>query len=431
MTLWRMLLHELRFRTANSLLCAIAVALAVGSYVAAVAALQAYDANTEALLAQRITEAEARMKAVNEEMRQATLKLSFNLVILPEGQDIHEWYTEDYAKHTMPEEYVERLADSGIVTVRHFLPSLQQKIKWPEQNQTIILVGTRGEVPNMHKNRVKPLVQPVPEGTITLGHELHQRLDLKVGDDVAFMGQTFKVNKCHSERGSRDDITAWIPLAAAQKLLKKEQQINAIVALECLCVGKSGLAQVRADIAKILPNTVVFEQGSKVVARMETRMKVAKQGQASVISAREHRSELRADRENFTSLLTAGIIIACGVWIGFLTWGNVHERRDEIAILRTIGVQSRQILLLFLSKAVSLALVGAALGLIVGTVVGQHLAASFDPSATGNVAVSSGLSATVVGQALMLAGCLALMASWIPSLLASQCDPADVLRDSS
>jgi len=173
----------------------------------------------------------------------------------------------------MPEEYVHLLADSGIVTVRHFLPSLQQKIEWPERKRKIILVGARGEVPNLHKNPVKPLVQPVPPGTISFGYELHRSLDLKVGEKVKLMGKEFTIHACHKERGNKDDITAWIFLAEAQELLDKRGLVNAILALECLCTGDA-LPLIRKEIAAILPRTQVIERGSRALARAEARTKV-------------------------------------------------------------------------------------------------------------------------------------------------------------
>ena len=75
----------------------------------------------------------------------------------------------------------------------------------------------------MHKSPVKPLVQQVPPGTITLGHELHRSMNIKIGDDIELMGKSFKVGGCYKERGNKDDITAWIYLAEAQELLDKNE----------------------------------------------------------------------------------------------------------------------------------------------------------------------------------------------------------------
>ena len=102
-------------------------------------------------------------------MRKATLKLSFNLVILPAAQNTREWHEQDFASAYMPEDYVQRMARSRLLSVRHFLPTLSQKVKWPEMNRTVFLVGCRGEVPSLAKSPRAPLVQPVPDGTMIVG----------------------------------------------------------------------------------------------------------------------------------------------------------------------------------------------------------------------------------------------------------------------
>ena len=68
---------------------------------------------------------------------------------LPEW-DLSDLYAEGYASKLMPESYTQRLAESKLITVRHLLPMLEQKLQWPEQKRTIILIGTRGEVPLSH-----------------------------------------------------------------------------------------------------------------------------------------------------------------------------------------------------------------------------------------------------------------------------------------
>ncbi|KPK34276.1 MAG: hypothetical protein AMJ65_18500 [Phycisphaerae bacterium SG8_4] len=213
MTIWSLLLREILHRKLNFALGVLSVMVASGSLIGAVTLLRIHDIHTGEILEEKQAKLTANMAQLQDETRKAMLKLGFNVVILPKDQNLSDWYAEDYASKYMPEEYVEKLADSGVVTVRHFLPSLQQKIEWPERKRKIILVGTRGEVPNLHKSPVKPLVQSVPPGTITLGYELHRSMDLKVGDDVELMGKSFKVNGCYTERGNKDDITAWIWLA--------------------------------------------------------------------------------------------------------------------------------------------------------------------------------------------------------------------------
>ena len=368
------------------------------------------------------------MARLKDDTRKAMLKLGFNVVILPKDQNLSDWYANDYASKYMPEEYVHMLANSGIVTVRHFLPSLQQKIEWPEYKRKIILVGARGEVPNMHKNPVKPMVQPVKQGTINLGYELHRSLGMKVGDTVELMGRKFTVHDCHKERGNKDDITAWIYLAEAQELLDKPAQINAILALECLCVGEEGLPIIRKEIANILPGTQVIERGSQVIARAEARTKVEEQARIAIEKEKIAREDLRTARERLASILMPVVVTACAVWIAVLGFTNVRARREEIGILRAIGVRSRHVMLMFVSRHVFLGILGGTIGFVAGLLAAVYFSAAREGTKIQMTDMDlswAGLILASVGGATVLA----VIAGWIPTIVAARQDPADVLRD--
>ncbi len=426
MRLLRMTLKEIAHRKLTFFLSVAAVVIATGAALGFSGALTVYELRSKAVLTQKREDLEADLAVLQDEMRKATLKLSFNLVILPQDQDVHEWYETDYGTTYMPESYVERLADSAILTVRHFLPSLQQKVKWPEQKRTIILVGCRGEVPNLHKSPRTPLVQPVPEGTIVLGHELHGSLGLKAGDAVRLMGREFTVHACHEERGSKDDITAWISLADAQELLEKPGLINGILALECICGGGTTVDMVRADVARILPDTQVIEMGTRIVARAEARTSVGREAKAALDREEKHQEDLQARRERFAGVVLPVIVIACGFWVAFLALDNVRKRRSEVGILRAIGCRGRQVFQIFLAKAAATGLFGGAVGCGVGLLVAASLASGLDAPLVGPEGI---LSLRWVLGALAGAPILAVIASWLPAVLASQQDPAEILRE--
>ncbi|MHC4203158.1 MAG: FtsX-like permease family protein [Planctomycetota bacterium] len=428
MTIWNLLIREILHRKMNFALAVLSVMVASGSLIGSITLLRIHDIHTGRLLEQKQTELEQRMAQLKDDTRKAMLKLGFNVVILPKDQNLSDWYADDYASKYMPEDYVHKLADSGIVTVRHFLPSLQQKIEWPEHKRTIILVGARGEVPNLHKNPVKPLVQPVPPGTISLGYELHRSLGMKVGDSVELMGKKFTVNDCHKERGNKDDITAWIYLAEAQELLDKPTQINAILALECLCVGEDGLPIIRKEIASILPGTQVIERGSRVIARAEARIKVGEEARVAIEKEKVAREDLRTARERLASILMPVVVTACAVWIAVLGFTNVRARREEIGILRAIGVRSRHVMLMFVSRHVLLGVLGGALGFFAGVLAAVYFSTAQEGARIRMTDIDlswPGLILAAVGGA----AALAVIAGWIPTMVAARQDPADVLRN--
>ncbi|MCC6354761.1 MAG: FtsX-like permease family protein [Verrucomicrobiae bacterium] len=421
MTIWRLILREISHRTIGFALGLLSVSIAVASLAGAMTLLRAHDIRTEEIVAAKEAETKREMDKMEDDYRKIMKNLGFNVLILPKDQNLADLYADDFASRYMPEAYVDRLAKSDIVTIQHLLPSLQQKARWPEQGErTVIVIGTRGEVPYAQRTPKSPILDPVEPGTVVLGYELHRGANVKPGDTVAFMGRRLKVAKCHGERGNKDDITAWISLREAQEIFNRPGQINGILALECVCAADS-LDKIRAEIAGILPDTQVIEFSSQVIARAEARRRAAETAYAAIESEKQQRARLRAARERFAAMLVPVALVGCMAWIGLSTFGNVRDRRAEIGVLRALGVRSAQILAVFLGKA---ALIGVA-----GGVVGY--AAGFAAGATwGEGGPASALfQPPLLAASVVLAPLLALVAAWIPALLASQQDPATVLRE--
>ena len=427
MNILQVAVKELIHRKVSLILGITAVAIASASLIGAITVLNIHDIQTEHILNKADKEAQEIMAILKEEMRKATLKLSFNLLILPQDQNLNDFYANDYASKYMPEEYVNRLASSGTVIVRHFLPSLQQKLEWPEVKRKIILIGTRGEVPNAFKHPKKPIVQSVPQGTIVLGSELHQSLGLKVKDKVKLLGREFIVHRCHEERGNKDDITAWIFLRDAQELLDKQGKINSILALECLCVTKSGKT-VRDVIKKVLPDTKVVEMGTNILARQESRLKVGKEARAKVANAKKDRETMRKKRELFMALFIPLIMTSCILWLGYLAFRNVQVRKYEIAAMRAIGVGTRQILGLMMTKALAIGALGGPIGFLVGLALGVRAGNSLGAETGLTPTMKDLFDPSLLGLALIVSVICTILATWIPAILASRKDPAVVLK---
>jgi len=424
MSITQMALREIWRRKLTFVLLAVTVALSAATLVAVQGELERYRVRSEQMLARKEAELKQRSAALQDEMRKATLKISFNLAILPGDQDLREWHEQDCATTFMPEEYVHRLATSRIVSVQHLLPILAVKTQWPETKRTVILAGCQGEVPYMHKTPKVPLMQPVPDGGMVVGHELWRSLDLEVGQTVQLMGRDFVIHKCQEERGSKDDISVWIPLQDAQELLNKPGQLNAILALECVCVGEAGVAQVRADVAACVPDTKVVELGTKVLARSEARARAAAEAVQALEREKANRNQLQSERERLAAMVVPGTCLACGAVIFVMALINARRRRSEVGILRAIGYRANQVLILFLLRYLFAGLSGAVLGIAAGVVGVSLFARGFDlPSPEAG----TGLPWQLIGATLVIASLLSVVAGWIPGLLAVRQDPAEIL----
>ncbi len=426
MKLVKLIQREMGFQRRRALAALFAVTLAAGTLTASLTLIRLHDCAAKTLLTAREKQTRESGDALRDEMRKATLKLSFNLLILPDGVDLKQWYIDQESDLTLPETYGLQLADSGIVTVRHILPMIQKRIRWPETGRTIILIGTRGETAAGFSNPRKPLIQPVPEGTIVLGHELHRSLGLRVGDSVKLMGRDLTIHRLHKERGSKDDITAWVYLSDAQELLNMNGKISSLLALECLC-GGGMIDKIRAQVATILPGTQVVEMGTKVLARAEARTQANTETYRQLEEEKAKQQDLAVQRQRFAALLVPLILLLCAGWIGLLTFADVRDRRGEIGMLRTLGFRTHTLMLLFLIKAAWIGFAGGALGYALGA--GLCILRLSGTAGLTQADLASVWSATNALIATAGAILLMMMATWIPALIAAQTDPADILRE--
>ena len=269
-------------------------------------ALADTQSRLRATLQEREKAVAAAGAALEDAMRKITKGLGFNILILPQGQDLNQFHLRGVADAVMPEAFVTKLANSKIVTINHLLPVVTKRIRWEEQdNMEVVLIGTRGEVPLAHKDPKKPLLDMVPKGQLIAGHGVGKKLGLKKDQAVKLLGRDFKVAKIHAERGTLDDSSVWLNLNEAQELLKMQNVINAILALECNCATVDRVGEIRAELAGILPGTQIIERGSKALARAEARNKAKQQADTDLkveaASARRILTEQIESAENTLS----------------------------------------------------------------------------------------------------------------------------------
>jgi len=446
MNVWRLVLREIAHRKVNFVLALLSVAAAVACLVGAMTLVKGNELKTGELLAAKqaevetaIAEKEQKVAAAGAElqdaMRKITKGLGFNILVLPQDQDLNELHVEGTVSNTMPEAYVDKLANSRIVTINHLLPIVSKTLSWEEYDRPILLTGTRGEVPQAHRDPKKPLLDHVPEGTMVIGYQLHKDLGLNVGDKVKLMEREFEITKTFPERGTADDSTVWVNLAQAQEMLGMQNLVNAILALECNCATKDRLAEIRQDIAEILPGVQVIERGPPALARAEARNQAKATAQAALQreqqagaealkKEKESRELVEKQTQDFAAVLVPVVMIGCGVWIGFLAFMNVRQRSEEIGILRAIGLKSTQILKIFLGKALLIGVLGAVAGYLAGFFIGV----SWSDLAPAASSASRLFDTQLVILAIIVAPLLSGLASWLPAMLAARQDPAIVLQ---
>ncbi len=379
MLLLRMMLAEIVHRKGNFLSALIAVTTAAAICVGVITVCDASRRETVRLMRD----------------------MGFNLLIVPEGTDMTDFWSRSFAEGEMPEEYVRRLADSGLMTVQHLVARLQKRITW--QGRDVLLTGILPEM-QMTGGPVKaPMGLDIPRGSAYLGRRVADSAGLGVGDEIELLGRRLRVATVLEEQGSIDDIRVYAHLHDVQEMLDRPGRINEIEALQCLCGSKQSLGSIRDDVRSVLPGVEVTEMRSIAIARAETRRMV----------------------ERFNGVLVPAVVLMATIWVGLAAMRNVNDRRVEIGVLRALGVASQPIAALFLAKMMLIGLIGAVVGWAVGTALAVHYGTAIFPiTAKGIAPIYALLGWAAVGAAL-----LCLVASWLPAMSAVMQDPAEVLSE--
>ena len=380
MVIIRMIFKELWHRKVNFLLAVLAATTAVAFLVAFFTASKASERETARLM----------------------LSMGYNLHVIAKDADIGVFLMTGLADQTMPEAYVGKLAAQNSISYNHLLATLEGKMKW--RGVDVILTGLAPEVcpPGQQKQAIVFSVEP---GTAYVGHHIAEMLTVQKGDTVDVNGKSLRVERCLAEAGGLDDMRIQCSLRDAQEILGLLGRITQIKAVDCLCFEKGDpVTTLRKEIGSILPQTQVLHVKSLANARAKQRQMI----------------------RNVFAVMLPFVIVACGVWIGVLAIMNVRDRRPEIGLLRALGYDTIQVMLLFLGKALLVGLFGAAAGFLLGTELGLR----FGPRVfeiTAKTMLRPELSLFV--RACILAPLFAMTASLVPTMIAVTYDPATTLRE--
>ena len=442
---WKLLVREITHRKMNFALTMVAITVAATLFVAGPTLMEGYQRESRSqleLLHQETEETLNQIKAradddltnLDKRTKQIMRDLGFNLRIIHKNTDLSKLYA-NFVSFDMPESYVQRLADSPEITkIVHLVATLRQMIDIDGKPR--LLVGFAPEATQSHIEQKAPMGFRIVPGTVYLGHLAAD--GHKVGDTLEILGQEFQVARILAPRGTREeDIAIAMHLKDAQRVLDKEGLISEIVALGCKCKTIDRVEEIMQQLELVLPEAQVIELTDRAVAREQQRKLVTRHYEQQMVSYTEGRdSVVSQQKESHSQVMNvlAGlnnkvipmVVLACITWAGLLAWSNVRQRRVEIGLLRALGKDSFSIVSLLLGKAVIVGAIGGVIGSGLGVVLAGQLGQS-------NMLAVSTQSFQVPGLLLIMtcagAPVLCALASYLPTLLAVQQDPAVVLMD--
>jgi len=355
-------------------------------------------------------------------------ELGANILVLPLGASVNDYYAADVDAPTFPEEYVERVATSTLAGVDNMSPKLSRRIKigetpviltgiLPKQElaskpiwQSSELMGAElqtacgptkasaGGDGDSGKPKVeRPIVEEMAPEEVWVGSSAAQRLKLKAGDTVNIEKKNFSVTHLLPETGSADDDRIFAHLHTVQALLGTGPQISVIEIMGCCSAISDGLL---GKLRNILPDTRIITIGNIVNTQIETNRLMAK----------------------IVVVMLVLIIFVGAVSIANYMWANVEERRREIGTLFTLGFRKKHIYFIFFSKALILAVAGGLSGYILGTLAAMVLSPQLAGIKVPPVPI-------LLVWSLVISVGISVLGAWFPVHRAAKIEPALIMQE--
>ena len=343
--------------------------------------------------------------------------LGANVLVLPQGVTVQDYYAADLHGQTMPEEYVHQLTFSNLEGVENLSPKLclptrlanrgviltgilpqsefQQKAAW--QNASLFSKH-KGCKKARHTEDDSPAgiakrrsVQDLAEDEVLLGADIASLTGLKAGEKVELLGETLTISAVLPASGTVDDGRVFGHLHTVQRLAKTGEVINVIEIRGCCEDVAQGLLK---QLSEILPGTKVVTIAQVVQTQISVNRMMSR----------------------LSWLFLVILVAMAGASIANSSFANVRERRREIGTLMALGATPRFISQMFLAKALVFGFVGGLLGYLLGTLAATTLGPQWAGVAVLPLPL---LGLLAVGGATLVSAA----ASWWPARAAAGLDP--------
>jgi lipoprotein-releasing system permease protein len=323
---------------------------------------------------------------------------------------------EDNARIENPQGWYARLnADPRVVA---YSPQLTASALFTKSKTSVsaTLIGCdplkQSKVTNILDNMVEGNFSDISSGgnRIVVGRELLNELGMRVSQNVLVSVGTnspapLKIVGVFSSGNKATDLQAYGSLTDVQKLNRTPNVINEIgVKIK----NYNEAAAMATFWSKLFPEkTESWDQQN-----------------ATAFSMFAMQNTMRA-------VIIATVMIVAGFGIYNVLMMTVNQKRRDIAILRSMGYGTTEIIWLFLSQGMLLGLAGAMLGLLCGFIVCKYLQTipfAGPPGSTKMDHLHIALSWSIYLQGSILAILSSSIASFLPAHAAGELTPIEIIR---
>ena len=354
-------------------------------------------------------------------------QLGANILILPKGASLQNYYAADTNGLTLPEEHVDQIMMASLTGVEKLSPKLSVPVEMKGLPLTLTGILPQSEfeakaawqTASLFKQQhvgckkasfastseestpealaSQRTIDKLADNEVVLGADVAEALTLQPGDSITLLKAKFNVLAVLPPTGTVDDGRIFAHLHRVQELTASGPVVSAIEVLGCCEDAAGGLVP---QIGELLPD-------SKVVTISQ------------VLQTQVGVNRLMAGASVFVLVV---LVLVGGASVLSTISSNVRERRREIGTLMALGATPRLISRMFLLKALWLGLVGGLGGSILGVVLAMVLGSTW-------AGVSVVPLVDVLATAFVAALAVTLLAAYWPARRASNLDPCLCFRE--
>jgi|HubBroStandDraft_6_1064221.scaffolds.fasta_scaffold11952_4 putative ABC transport system permease protein len=203
-----------------------------------------------------------------------------------------------------------------------------------------------------------PLREALTDSTVAVGDDLLLRLHVKVGDWIKLGNGTFRIATVVTDEPDR--LTG--SFAAGPRILISQ---HALAGTGLLAPGTRAT---RRLLFKLQPTASGQPASDSHVADLRTQLE-AILPQAQLSDYREANPQLTRQLDGATGLLSLMSLVALvlgAVGVAMAMRAHLQQRLDSIAIMKSLGAGSSQIIRIYLLQTLLIGFCGAVLGLVLG-----------------------------------------------------------------
>ena len=389
-------LRSLRANFARSILAILGIVIGVGTVIAAVGVIE--GATRDWLIDLQ--------------------KVGSNVMWIRPGVTKQRGVTVSLVNPLAPSDVEEILAEPSVAAAA---PEIQagSQVKFASENEIALVVGTRPgffEVFSYaaHKGRIFTRSEDVGSRRVAvLGYDLAEKLfgaRNPVGEEIRIGRQSFRVVGVMKEKGlvgfADFDMQVYIPLLRAKAMFNR----RSLSQISVRGADDDDQDATRAAVAGVLRRTHRLQLGEEDDFTVITQKELFEQFSKGI----------RIWQAVFFAISGISLVVG-GFGIMNIMLVSVTERTREIGVRMAVGAQRGDILTQFLAESSMICVVGAPLGIGLGWMLNNVVAANLAP-------LEPVLAPRIVIIAVGVAIATGVVSGLYPAWRASRLDPVDALR---